>query len=337
MDSNIEYETTTLYDRQIRLWGMEAQQKMSSLHVLFIGCTCANVEAAKNLVLSGVNVSLTTGDISEKYKILTRSHMFLNSLVTYEEKLQLPETDVDTITYLTVNALKNLNPLTRISFLSGEEWKKMVAEYPKNTQSLKEYDILVIDRMCVSNTNEDLLNEACRDSKKGLFFCHSLGLHGAIFKDFGSYFSEINVSYPSFQQVMRVPYATLPSGFSSFTKQLPHAKLVAYLAFLKKTSDSITSILENIGHAKKSISEAEQWFCEIRKYEHVPNAVQACILGGIIAEEIQMSMSKKGRELHNLFLFDGNVHEGIIFNVQINQDKLSSSNPVDFQHSNIVL
>jgi hypothetical protein len=50
-----------------------------------------------------------------------------------------------------------------------------------------------------------------------------------------------------------------------------------------------------------------------------------------------MYMSEKGRELHNIFLFDGNVHEGIIFNVQINEDKYSSANFVNFHNSNIVL
>jgi hypothetical protein len=39
----------------------------------------------------------------------------------------------------------------------------------RNTQTLKEYDILVVDRMCVSDIGIDVLNEACRDSQK---VCH---------------------------------------------------------------------------------------------------------------------------------------------------------------------
>lgn len=47
-----------LYDRQIRLWGPEAQHRLMTSHVLFVGMTAIHVEAAKNLVLAGVNVSL---------------------------------------------------------------------------------------------------------------------------------------------------------------------------------------------------------------------------------------------------------------------------------------
>uniref|UniRef100_A0A7S2UZW6 Ubiquitin-like 1-activating enzyme E1A n=1 Tax=Fibrocapsa japonica TaxID=94617 RepID=A0A7S2UZW6_9STRA len=47
-----------VYDRQIRLWGLEAQQRMRSSRVLICGMGCLNAELCKNLVLAGVNVCL---------------------------------------------------------------------------------------------------------------------------------------------------------------------------------------------------------------------------------------------------------------------------------------
>ncbi|VDP79210.1 unnamed protein product [Echinostoma caproni] len=43
-----------LYDRQIRLWGLEAQNKLKRARILLYGMSPVGAEVAKNLVLSGV-------------------------------------------------------------------------------------------------------------------------------------------------------------------------------------------------------------------------------------------------------------------------------------------
>ncbi len=50
-----------VYDRQIRLWGAEAQEKMSSAKVLYIHTTGISSEILKNLVLAGVRASVADG------------------------------------------------------------------------------------------------------------------------------------------------------------------------------------------------------------------------------------------------------------------------------------
>lgn len=47
-----------LYDRQIRLWGLETQQKLQQTRLKVINCDALGCEIAKNAVLSGVNVCL---------------------------------------------------------------------------------------------------------------------------------------------------------------------------------------------------------------------------------------------------------------------------------------
>ena len=42
------------YDRQIRLWGAQAQQRLSESRVLLIGMSSLGAEVAKNIVLAGI-------------------------------------------------------------------------------------------------------------------------------------------------------------------------------------------------------------------------------------------------------------------------------------------
>lgn len=55
MSTSISNQEASLYDRQIRLWGLSAQNKIRSSHVVLVnalrGCSC---EVAKNLTLAGV-------------------------------------------------------------------------------------------------------------------------------------------------------------------------------------------------------------------------------------------------------------------------------------------
>jgi len=50
-----------LYDRQIRLWGVQAQEKIRNAHILLVNVKALGNEVAKNLVLAGI-ASLTVVD-----------------------------------------------------------------------------------------------------------------------------------------------------------------------------------------------------------------------------------------------------------------------------------
>ena len=57
----ITEEEAQLYDRQIRLWGLDAQKRLRASRVLVAGMKGLGCEVVKNLVLAGVN-SLTMID-----------------------------------------------------------------------------------------------------------------------------------------------------------------------------------------------------------------------------------------------------------------------------------
>jgi ubiquitin-like 1-activating enzyme E1 A len=50
----ISSEEVELYDRQIRIWGIEAQKRLRSSSILITGATGLSAEAAKNLALAGI-------------------------------------------------------------------------------------------------------------------------------------------------------------------------------------------------------------------------------------------------------------------------------------------
>uniref|UniRef100_A0A914WGT4 SUMO-activating enzyme subunit 1 n=1 Tax=Plectus sambesii TaxID=2011161 RepID=A0A914WGT4_9BILA len=58
---SITEDEAALYDRQIRLWGLEAQNRLRNSSVLLVGLSGAGAEIAKNLMLAGLK-SLTLMD-----------------------------------------------------------------------------------------------------------------------------------------------------------------------------------------------------------------------------------------------------------------------------------
>jgi len=58
MESSSDFiteEEAALYDRQIRLWGADAQKRIRAANVLLAGFRGILTEVCKNLVLAGVN------------------------------------------------------------------------------------------------------------------------------------------------------------------------------------------------------------------------------------------------------------------------------------------
>jgi len=73
-------EQAALYDRQIRLWGVEAQQSLGQSNILMYGFTAVASEICKNLVLAGIK----SIQINDTLKCTTEdqgAHLFLQGSV----------------------------------------------------------------------------------------------------------------------------------------------------------------------------------------------------------------------------------------------------------------
>lgn len=52
---SLHTDEAALYDRQIRLWGLEAQNRIRKAHILVINLDGLTTEAIKNWVLAGIS------------------------------------------------------------------------------------------------------------------------------------------------------------------------------------------------------------------------------------------------------------------------------------------
>lgn len=98
----IQSEENARYDRQIRLWGAEAQAKMSQAHILVIGLRGLHIEAVKNLVLAGISLTLVEHRIVVDYDVIS------NFFVSQQDK-------GDLILNGALPRLQNLNPFVKVN------------------------------------------------------------------------------------------------------------------------------------------------------------------------------------------------------------------------------
>ncbi|CAF4135062.1 unnamed protein product, partial [Rotaria magnacalcarata] len=175
--SMLSDEEATLYDRQIRLWGADAQLKLRQTRLLLINVNSLSIEVCKNLCLAGVasitifdNTRVTSNDVEEN---LT---------------LTMSSTEIDEFkSVCTCRALQLLNPRVHL-----------VAESTMTIDQIDEKYIEQFDYVCLFNYYNFQtivkLNNLCREreqvdengKKQTYFFCAAtFGSYGFAFKDLG--------------------------------------------------------------------------------------------------------------------------------------------------------
>ncbi|KDN51318.1 hypothetical protein K437DRAFT_254905 [Tilletiaria anomala UBC 951] len=163
---DVTEEEAALYDRQIRLWGLEAQSRIRKAHVLVQNIQGLATEAIKNIVLSGIG-SLTIVDANEVAEEDLSSGFFYRG------------NDVGKLRVDAAAArIQNLNPLVKINTLSD-------ASVLKNKEKLRAMALDVI--VATSGNKEELvaLNKICRELSLKFYVSQAQGLGGWLFSDLG--------------------------------------------------------------------------------------------------------------------------------------------------------
>ncbi|MBA0834889.1 hypothetical protein Gotur_013835 [Gossypium turneri] len=99
-------QETALYDRQIRVWGADAQRRLSKSHILVYGMKGTVAEFCKNIVLAGVG-SVTLVDDRE----VTEEALSANFLILPDENLYHGKT----LAEVCCDSLKEFNPMVHVS------------------------------------------------------------------------------------------------------------------------------------------------------------------------------------------------------------------------------
>ncbi|TGJ82008.1 hypothetical protein E0Z10_g6768 [Xylaria hypoxylon] len=151
-----------LYDRQIRLWGMQAQQKIQAANILLISMKALANEIAKNLVLAGIG-SLTIVDDQVVTETDLGAQFFLSQEDVGQNRAEAAAVQV-----------QKLNPRVKVIPDSGSIMTKGASYFAA-------FDVVIaID---LNPTLLAFINTATRLHNRQFYAAGAHGLYGYIFCD----------------------------------------------------------------------------------------------------------------------------------------------------------
>lgn len=318
-----------LYDRQIRLWGIESQERLRAANILLIGIRGLGSEIAKNILLSGINSLVVLDD----------------GIVTEEEQLKNFLLSKDSIGKKIAEEVllkaQALNPLVKISADTSSPTSKDGTFFEDFTiiiaTGLKTDFLLKIDKICRSKKIKfiagdvfgtfgfsvaDFLNHEYFEDQVKLIAkkrAHD-GTETKPEKETVKVKSEM--IYPELNKVIILPN----------TKQsVEHIKKVKRrneYFFLMLTLLEFRDRQErnpDISNKEKDIKVLQEIKSEILDLYGIDQeklddgllelvfgeVVPVCaILGGVIAQEVIKAVSLKEAPINNVFLFDPLTYSG---------------------------
>lgn len=162
MTDSLSIDEINLYDRQIRLWGLDAQKNLRSSEILIINFTGVGVEIIKNLTLGGIG-SITILDDSKLKEQDLNSNFFVSRDQVGMYKVVAG-----------MEKIKDMNPRVEIK---GEvkNWEELEEDY------FKQFDMVIGTGL--NSLQIGKLNEITRRLNIPLISCCVHGMFGFIFND----------------------------------------------------------------------------------------------------------------------------------------------------------
>lgn len=164
--SALTEQEAQLYDRQLRLWGVAAQQRLRDAKVLLYGFTAVQAEICKNLVLSGVN-SVTIHDD----KLCTERDLGANFFLD-EASIGVNRAEA------ALSKVKALNPLVKV----------LATQF----DTISKVDFTQFHLCCFSGVPMHVLvqaNAMARKAQTQFFAADTTGFFGFVFEDLGDVFA----------------------------------------------------------------------------------------------------------------------------------------------------
>jgi len=324
------------YDRQIRLWGAEAQQNLRNADILMVGVSGAGSEIVKNVVLSGIN-SMTLYD-STKLSSKNQQHLdhlAAQMLIPHETKISNSET-----TYAEAS-------LPRCTELNPNVTSTSISAIPYEEISNGKYTVV-----CACDQPREIerkLSAACRSSKSinvPFLTCKTNGWFGMSVLDAGENYScqvkqfceekggekrgedadeecfvEQSFCYKDFGEVCElIEQQAFKKLKKRELKNLNQALIACTLSYKnqKITKENCENIAARITDSTEFYTGKNAEFHDLDEVEVLANgqfSPVCAIVGGFCAQEVIRLASKKEKPMDNLFLFDGKHYKGDIMKV----------------------
>uniref|UniRef100_A0A5K3F0H3 ThiF domain-containing protein n=1 Tax=Mesocestoides corti TaxID=53468 RepID=A0A5K3F0H3_MESCO len=315
-------EEAALYDRQIRLWGLEAQSKLKRAKLLLLGLSPVAGEIIKNIVLCGIS-TLTIAD----RKTVTEDdieHCFL-----YEESHFGQLRNISAVKR--AQALNTMVSITCESNIEADFLYKQYKDYDEFIIALDFHDGILNDWIFYANKFRSFSNQS------KIHCVLSFGMHAIGFADLGCYTYESDenrvkasgdvantdppksangdspvsfVQYPSIKELFDLTWRGEQASRLS-AKRMPKGFFLARL--ISQVNGPITSqalqdawynVAEDLGVPTTLLSiEDFESCCGMSSV-----AINA-IIGGIISQEVIQGLSHKGTPKGNWYFMDGRTCE----------------------------
>lgn len=299
-------EEAALYDRQIRLWGLEAQRKLASSNVLLTGSvsTLLGHELAKNVILSGV----------------ARLGLCTNSGVT--EPSFLGENIEQT-----VSNLRDMNPHVDVQVV--EDALGVVDEFS------------VVCAVGLARKEELKLAAVCRE-KSIAFMCGRVaGKVGWIFLDLGKCYTyqekvrdgqsvkdegkvvadvgqmrNETISYTSYREAIESMWGA-EGRFSEFGWHIASVLMefdeeIGRFPQGEEDGQHLIKVYRRLCEQRKSTRENTALVAEVGRSCSVSLAPVAAIVGGVWGREVVKTVSGRDEPLNNFFFFNTGTSAGSV-------------------------
>uniref|UniRef100_G3MLR2 THIF-type NAD/FAD binding fold domain-containing protein n=1 Tax=Amblyomma maculatum TaxID=34609 RepID=G3MLR2_AMBMU len=316
-------EEASLYDRQIRLWGLESQKRLRAVRVLLAGLNGLGAEVAKNLVLAGIK-SITLLD----HKNVTAED--------FSSQFMIARSDVGKNRAHSSKAYtKNLNPMVEVE-ADDDDLLNKDAEY------FRKFDIVC----CTASLSTESLtkvNNQCRSLGVKFYCGHVWGLFGYFFSDLiqHSYAQELptlpgakgSKAGPSLakrpklddhtsavvqkmmsgvplSRALQVKAGKAGTGLDRKTSPLFFMVHVLLRFFDKHQIDACESDREELLKLRDQVTSdlaIDKERLPDRLFDTIAKEMCAtcAVVGGVLAQDIIKVASCKDTPLKNFFLFDG--------------------------------
>lgn len=310
--SAITGDQVAVYDRQLRLWGVQAQQRLLNAKVLIWGLEGSNVEACKNLVLAGIALTL------RDHRTVTAADVGFNYFLR-------PEDIGKNRSECASKRVQEMNPLGSVSSSS---------EGPaKNPEKLKEllkgFDVVIVGLSCLGFDFElaASMDAACRSLGAGFLLTVAAGEIAFFFSDLHEHIMQERSAQGS-TDVGQTGQNPETFSFPSFSDWL--AAVPALLTGKSDDSFKLFGLFASFlrGKAERAVPSAAADFeahCQEVKCQPKVDGLQtmqqafghffveplvhvASVLGGLLSQEVIKAITRKDPPLVNSVCF--NAHTG---------------------------
>ncbi|CAJ1375651.1 unnamed protein product [Effrenium voratum] len=312
--SAITGDQVAVYDRQLRLWGVQAQQRLLNAKVLVWGLEGSNVEACKNLVLAGVALTL------RDHRTVTAADVGFNYFLRPEDMGKFRSECASP-------RVQEMNPLGSVACSCNKPDRE-------NLQDLvKGFDVVIVG-LGVLGYDFQLaadVDAACRCQNAGFMLTVAAGELAFFFSDLQEHvMQERSTQGGTEAGTEHKPETFSFPSFSSWLSELPQTasgktdatfKLIALFASFRNSHKAAPSEAKSFAaHCKEvqcepkvdGLDSLEQAFSHffVEPLVHV-----ASVLGGLLTQEVIKAITRKDPPLVNSVCF--NAHTGAALVEQI--------------------